>query len=111
MEKGHPQPSPPEIPAKHRSHDGGAQQFDEQRHFEDEAGQANDPAHFRSGDGLLHGAALHQGDFSPGDHGKGRSHRDDTHAADLNQDQDHDLTEHGPIGRRIMKHQTGHTNG
>ena len=107
MKQGHPHPFCTEIPAEDRRHRSSAQQFHQQRCFDNEACQANDTADFGRRDGFLHGTALHQGYFAPGDHCKGRSNGNHAHTANLNQKQNHKLTKRGPIGCCIIKDKPG----
>ena len=111
MKQGHPQPlQGAEIPAEYGSHHCRAQQFRKKGHFQNEAGQPDDTAHFRSGNGFLYGGALHQTDPPPGENGKERRHGDDAQAADLDQQENDNLAEDGPVGAGVLDHQSRDAN-
>lgn len=78
---------------------------------DDKAGQAHNAAHLWCGHGFLHGTALHQTDLASGNNGDCRSDSYDSHAANLDQHQDHSLTENGPVGTGIHHDQTRHADG
>ena len=57
------------------------------------------------------GAALLEGDLSPGKQRKGSAHRNDTQSSDLDQKKDHALPECRPVAAGILNHKPGHTKG
>ena len=71
----------------------------------------DDAADLVGADAVLEHAALQKRDVPAGDGGKEGRDGHDPQTAQLDQDQNHRLTEHGPVGRRIPDDQTGHTNG
>ena len=106
-------PQPPDrtvFLTEHRGQQRRARQLDQHCGAQDEARQLHDAADVVGGDGLLHGAALHQADPSA------RNHRDDhgdghhPPAADLDQHEDHGLSEGRPIGGGVVHHQSGHAH-
>ena len=111
MENSQPDALQPVFRDEHRHQHRGSQQFNEEDALQDKPGEPNDAAHMMGRDGILHGAALHQGDPLAGGHGDGCSHGDHAHAADLDQQQDHRLPEHRPMGGRVIHDQTRHADG
>ena len=110
MKYRHPNPVPSVVAAKHRQHGKRAGQFDQKCPSQDEPCQPDDPSDLRCRDGVLHGAALHQRDSSPGQQRKRCRHGDNTKPADLNQRQDHRLTKDRPIAAGILHHKACYTN-
>ena len=111
MEHGHPESADEaKISAKYRGQQSGTGQLDQERSPDDKAGQAHNAAHLWCGHGFLHGTALHQTDLASGNNGDCRSDSYDSHAANLDQHQDHSLTENGPVGTGIHHDQTRHAD-
>ena len=71
MKHRHPNATPSIVPAEHRQHRNHAQQLHDKRPPQDKPCQPDDAADIWRGNSILHGAALHQGDFSPGQQRKG----------------------------------------
>ena len=111
MKHRHPYASCTIVMAEDRQHHQRADDLDGQRHPQDEPCQPDDAAHLRGRDGLLHGAALHERDFSAGQQRKGRCHRDHAQAADLDEQKDHRLSKPRPVTGCILHHQAGDAYG
>ena len=109
-------PVPNALPqAELRAEPQGQQQsphaLNDQGRAEDKARHADDAAHLGRGDGLLHHPALLEADPPSGEDEEGHGHRHHAHAADLDQQQDHRLSESGPVSHGIVNHQSGHAGG
>ena len=104
-------PEQPHLRAEPQSQQQRPCPLQDQRHRQNEAGPANDAPHLGCGDGLLHHPPLLQPDPPPGQHGDGRRRGHHTHAANLNQHEDHRLAEAGPVQRRVLDHQSCHAGG
>ena len=112
MEHRHPQSLPQaKVPAEDRRHHHRSQQFDAQCGNDDERRQTNNSADFRGGHRILHGAALHQPQLPARQHGDGGRYGHHTQSADLNEQQDHALSEYRPVGSRVLDHQPRYTHG
>ena len=91
MEYRHPDAAPSIVPAEHRQHGKCAQQFNQKRPSQDEACQADDSADLWRRNCILHGAALHQRNFSPGQQRERRCYGYDTKTTNLDQRQNNRL--------------------
>ena len=111
MKHRHPHAPCTIIMAEDGQHHQCADALDGQRHPQDESCQPDDAAHLRSRDGLLHGAALHERDFSAGQQRKGRCHRDHAQSADLDEQKDHRLPKPRPVAGCILYHQASDAYG
>lgn len=100
----------PQLFIKHGKKKRRSQQFDRQRRFENKLGQADDASHLGRRNGFLHGASLHQPDLSPRENGKGARHRHNAQPSDLDQQDNDELAKVGPVGCRIMNHQSRYTD-
>ena len=107
----HPYPPQAVVPAKGWQQRQGAHQFYKECPPENKPRQAHDAAHRRSGDGILHGAALLQRDIFPREHQKCYSRRNDAQSADLDQQQNNPLAKRRPIGAGVLHHQSRHADG
>ena len=87
---------------KYRHQRQRAQQFKQENPFQDKAGKADNAAHLRRGNRILHGTALHQRDPFARSHGDCHGDGDNAHAANLNQQQNHHLAKKRPVGCRIV---------
>ncbi len=99
------------VPDEDRHQSQRACRFRGDDEFQNEAGEPDDPADLRSGQRVLHGAPLHEGDLPVGEHRKNRRDEHHAHAADLNQKEDDQLAEEAPGGRRVADNETGHADG
>ena len=106
------QPDPPQalFRHKHRHESQCAQQFKKEDAFQNKPGEPYNTAHLGRGNGILHGAALHQRNPLAGGHGDGNGNRYHAHAANLNQQQNHSLPKKRPVGGRIMYNEAGDAN-
>ena len=110
MKYCHPHAPQTIVPAERRQQRESPDQLHKERSLEDEPRQAHDAAHRRSGNGILHGAALLQRDVSAGEHQKRYSRSDHAQPADLDQQQDDGLTEAGPVAAGVLYHQSRHAD-
>ena len=111
MKHRHPNATPSIVPAEHRQHGKCAQQLQDQCPPQDKPGQPDDPPDTWCGNGILHGTALHQGDFSPGQQRKGCRNGHNTKASYLDQRQNDRLPEARPIASGILHHKPCHADG
>ena len=111
MKHCHPDAAPSIVMAKHRQHGQCAQQFDQKRSSQDEPCQTDDSADLWRRNCILHGAALHQGDFSPGQQRKRCCYGYDAKSSDLDQYQNDHLSEAGPIASGILNNKSCDADG
>ena len=101
--------------AKVGNHGGDQQQrangLHPQGRKDNKAGQPHNAAHLRRGNGFLHHAALHQPYLPAGQKRQGNGSRHHTHAADLNERQDHSLTKGRPACSCILHDQSRNAYG
>ena len=103
MEEREPAPlQPTVIPREHRQQQERPEKLAAEREEQDEPQLQHDAAELRRRHGLLHRTALHETDLAPRGHRHGHRHRHDAEPADLDEDEQHELTEHRPVERRVL---------
>ena len=110
MEDGVPDAAETIVAAEGREQGEGTEELDQEGAAQDEAREADDAANLRSRDGVLHGAALHERNFTAGEEREGRGDRDDAEPADLDQHEDNRLAEARPVGAGVLYDEAGHAH-
>ena len=87
-----------------------ARRLKQKRHFQNEAGQPDDPAHFRRSDRLLHGASLLQRYLSARKQRERRGDGDDAQPADLDHGKNDRLSESGPVSGGVPHNKPRHAH-
>ena len=86
----------------------GAQPLAQQRPLQHQTHQPDDAADPVAVHTLLQDAPLPQADLAPQEKGKQGGNGHEPQAADLNEDQDHHLSEPAPLGVCVHRHQARH---
>ena len=100
-------PRPAEVGDEDGGHGERAQPFEEEGPPEDEPEDLHEAAELRRGHRFLQGAPLHEAHPPPGIHGDHHGEGHHAHAAGLDEEENHELAEEGPVRARVHRDEPG----